>query len=402
MHIILANRWYPPASHGGVAMYNQTLARALVQLGHRVTVVAARTSPAAPETEDDQGVTVHRLLTHHRARLHRLPLLGRYMRAIEQFRYSRRVARKLNQLARVDRPDVIEFAEVNAEAFAYLRQAGRCPVVVRCHTPTFVLRNYHRPEEMPYDTRLVSAMEKFCIRHADALTAPSNDMARTIAAACDGISADQIHAIPNALDVTQFAPPAGRNGKSPNGDATQTVLHVGRLDRVKGIEVLAQAIPHVVSQAPQVRFVFVGAGDDWQQRLTGMLRADNVAQNVEFTGGIDHETLIDWYHRADIAVVPSLNYESFSYTVAQAMAAGLPVVASRIGGIPETAQDGLSGFLTEPGDHLALAGALSTLLVNPKKSKTMGTAGYQRAKERFEALTVAEQTLRVYEQVMIS
>lgn len=118
-------------------------------------------------------------------RASRLPVFGRYTRATQQLQYSLRLARFISELD--DQPDVIEFAEVNAEGWAYLQKRKRQPVVVRCHTPTFVLRDYYDSAEMRYDTSLTTRIEKNCIKRADALSTPSADMAKTIARHVDEI-----------------------------------------------------------------------------------------------------------------------------------------------------------------------------------------------------------------------
>jgi glycosyltransferase involved in cell wall biosynthesis len=416
MHIVLVNRWYPPHSgYGGVAVYNRYLAHALVKRGHRVTVVAARWSPDVPGLHEDNGVTVHRLLSQHRYRIHRLPIIGRYVRPLQQFLYSFQVARKLRELEVEDCPDVVEFAEVNAEGFVYLLRRRHCPVVVRCHTPTFVLRRYYTPAEMPYDTSLTTVMEKFCIHHADALTAPSHDMAGVIAKGCR-TSPERITVVPNALDVKLFSPDRRRSTDSgqptPNSEPQTSdfglrtsdgliVLHVGRLHRVKGVEVLARAISQVLQEVPHARFVFIGddcpdgSGGTWQRRLEVYFREQGVDGRTVFLGSVDQPTLIKWYRRADIAVVPSMLYESFSYTCAEAMAAGIPLVASRIGGIPETVNDGVNGLLVAPGDAEELACAIIQLAQDSNMRKRMGQSGRVRARRYFDALGVAQRFLEL-------
>ena len=390
MHIALASRWYPPhTGNGGVAAYTYYLAHALAELGHRVSVVAARWSADVPAYQHDRGVAVHRLLAVHRARLHRLPLLGRHMRAVDQLRYSARVDQALRQIAARDRLDVVEFPEVNAEGFVYLRRRQRAPVVVRCHTPTFILRHYATAAEAPYSISAIVAMEKQSIRRADALTAPSHDMAQTIAREC-GLAPGRIQVIPNGLDVASFTPQAERSA----GEDRVTILHVGRLERVKGVGVLAQAIPALAAQAPQARVVFVGEGG-MRGQLESCLQAQGVRDQVTFTGSVDPATLAAWYRQADIAAVPSLNYESFSYTCAQAMAAGLPVVATSMGGMPETVADG--GMIVPPSDTDALVTALCTLVREPELRLALGQRARQRAHTHFSAAVVAEQTASVYQ-----
>jgi len=113
------------------------------------------------------------------------------------------------------------------------------------------------------------------------------------------------------------------------------VLFVGRIEGVKGIHVLSGVIPAILQQEPDVRFILGGEdlrgpkGEEEIQRLREFFKQHGVEDKVLLTGYLDQEALLMWYRRADIAVVPSLIYESFSYTCAQAMAMGVPVVAYR-------------------------------------------------------------------------
>lgn len=396
IHIVLVNRCYPPhTGFGGIATYHFYLARALARAGHKVTVLAARWAKETSEKSFEEGVEIHRLLVLDRPFLRRIPVLKHYSRPVMQWLYSRRVASVLAGLEKSEMPDLVEFADIEAEGFWYLKRKKRSRVSVRCHTPSFVLRKYYNPEEMPYDTDCISQMEKFCIRNADVLTAPSGDMARVIAAEC-GVFAEKIHVIPNALD-TEIFKTAENIGKQKNG---VTVLHVGRLQRAKGVGVLMSAIPEILKRVPETRFVFVGsdysdgAGSTWRKRIETELAAKNAAGCIEFTGDISFGDLREWYGRAAIAVVPSLLYESFSYTSAQAMAAGVPVVASRIGGIPETVKDGVSGILFETGNADELASAVIRLASNPELRLRMGNAGREDAK-RFNADRISADYLKV-------
>jgi hypothetical protein len=187
--IVFGNTWYPPHSgFGGVAMYNWYLSRALVKLGHRATVIASRFNLDVPEMETRDGVVIHRLLVKDSRWSRTLPGVRRYSRSVLQLLYSRRLARAVRSL-RMDRTvpgiDLVEFAEVGAEGFCYLRARARFPVVVRCHTPTAVLRRHYLPAEMPYGTKWTEAAERACISKADGLTAPSHDMARVVSELCN-------------------------------------------------------------------------------------------------------------------------------------------------------------------------------------------------------------------------
>lgn len=409
LHIVLVNRWYPPhTGHGGIATYNYCLAHGLVKAGHKVTVIAGRLSADGPAREDDRGVEVYRFMLHARHRAMRIPLLKWHVRALSLILHSGRLAWFLATLVKHNHVDIVEFADIDAEGFVYSCLKRRCGVVVRCHTPTFVLQKYYAQAEARYSTALTVAAEKAQIRRADALTAPSSDMAKTVAGAC-GIPAGRFVVIPNPVNVQA---PAGQCVGAPAAtperageDREVIVLYVGRFERAKGIEVLAHALPRVVAKGLLVRFVLVGAagsdgrGEDWEGRLRSYFADKGVLDHVDFLGAVDEATLALWYARADVAVVPSLLYESFSYTCAQAMAAGLPVIASRIGGIPETVEHGVSGILTTPGNVEELADAICALAVDAGLRHRLGAAGQIKAQREFSLDAVVLKTLKVYERL---
>jgi 1,4-alpha-glucan branching enzyme len=244
-------------------------------------------------------------------------------------------------------------------------------------------------------------MEKFCIFAADALSAPSMDMASTIKRSCS-LGGKAITVIPNLLDLRLFSASLDRKVKTES--KVITVLHVGRLDRVKGIEILIQAAPMLINQFPNVRFVLLGGGSDgYLEKLRQLLKSAGVKEDqFQFLGEVRQSKLFEWYQKADIAVVPTLNYESFSYTVAQAMAAGLPVIASRIGGIPETVGTDDVAILVEPGNEKQLAEALINLCKSAELRQAMGKAGLYRAQSYFSDGIVAKKTLVLYKSILSS
>jgi glycogen synthase len=404
MHIVLVNRWYPPyTGFGGVAMYQYYLAHALAAQGHKVTVVAARWSKDVPIVHEDGKVKVVRLLAKEWSRLKHLPVVGRQTRSLQQHLYSRDVSRALRAMQGIDRPDVVEFAEINAEAYHYLHRSDRRPVVIRCHTPTAVLREHYLHSEMSYSTAWLERNEEYCIRKADLLTAPSHDMANVISRKYS-LPAARFHVVPNPIDVSSFIrSEPEKSGMSATSDIW--VLHVGRMERVKGVEVLAQAIPLILSAAPQCRFAFIGDdlkrpdGRSWQGVLQDLFIQNGAMGRVSFLGNVDQQALLEWYARADIAVVPTLNYESFSYTCAQAMASAVPVVATCMGGIPETLGNGSCGLLVLPGDPAALAQAIIKLAGDRVLRKRLGSAGRERVEKLYSAEMVADQMSRIYESV---
>jgi glycosyltransferase involved in cell wall biosynthesis len=399
MHIVIANQWYPPESGcGGVAMWNHAMAHAYRDLGHRVSVITSRASEKILADSEIDEIHVLRLLARDAYRMRRMPGIGRYVRPVHQLLYSARLKHALDKLDESDPFDVVEFAEVNAEGFFYTR-VPLTAVVVRCHTPTFVLARYYTAREMPYDTNIISRCEKDLIRRAHAVTAPSHQMASIISEETE-VPIDQIAVVPNAIDHEPFQGTEEPTNQTHNA---LTILFVGRLERAKGVTVIADAIAPVLDAVPDARFVFIGNdrntrnGASQRTELERRFAKAKIDSRVEFLGGVNQSTLLKWYHRADICVVPSLLYESYSYTCAQAMAAGKPVVASRIGGISETVDDGVNGILCEPGNVSQFVDSMIRLATDSDLRATMGRAGREKVAREFDPIKIAKRNLEVYE-----
>jgi glycosyltransferase involved in cell wall biosynthesis len=402
VHIALVNQWFPPESgNGGVAIHNYHFTLACSKLGHEVTVIAKRPSREVSVMRSVNGVTVLRIPALSLYRYRRLPSIGRYYHAIGLLAYSWRVCRALRIINEQKPVDIAEFADVNAEGSFWKPGMSR-KLAIRCQTPAFVLARYYSQTEAPYEMRLIHCAEKHTIQRSSILLAPTANMAQEINAAC-GVDLQRFHVIADALDPQLFTP-GPRKGTSEK----VTVLFVGRLERAKGVEVLAKAIPLVCRQFPNVRFVFIGG--DRPRAETGSHRAylertlhDQLAAGqVIFRGEVSQDDLIEAYRQADIGVVPSVLYESFSYTCAQPMSCGLPVVASRIGGIPETLAHGECGILVEPGDVQELAAALLRLCEDPVLRHALGDAGRTRTEQVFAPEVVARRNLDVFAQALAS
>ncbi len=400
VHIALVNQWYPPeGGGGGVATHNHNFAVACVRLGHRVTVISQqfRNNVASRDTAD--GVSILRVPALNLYGGHRLPVVGRQYRFAQAMGYSRKVCSVLEALHQETPVDIAEFVEVNAEGF-FWRPTMSKRLAVRCQTPNWVLRRYYLKSEMPFDTGLLGWAERRVIRRAHVVTAPSLDMAHVIAHDCD-VPIASIHMIPNAVET-------GRHPLAVRGDLNDdlNVLFVGRLERAKGVDTLVDAITKVASTESNVRFVFVGKPrnrpgggtyiDFIMDRLGDLVRQGRVIVK----GYLPDDELAQAYAQADIAVVPSLLYESFSYTCAEAMAFGVPVVGSRIGGIPETLDHGRCGILVSPGSVEELADGILALVRDKGLRSTMGNAARSFAVGRFSSERVAGQILNLYESIV--
>jgi glycosyltransferase involved in cell wall biosynthesis len=185
-----------------------------------------------------------------------------------------------------------------------------------------------------------------------------------------------------------------------------TLLYVGRIERGKGIYTLAEAFLEVTKICKdKVKCVFIGdicpqyGGPSPQKTLIQFFTENNILQYVEFKGEVSEEELFTAYNMCDIFINPSLIYESFSYTCLEAMLCAKPVVASKIGGIPEVVSEGETGFLFEPGRKEELAEKLKLLIDDSQKRKSMGQAGRERVKNKFSSEEVAKQNIELYQKI---
>src|SRR5207302_502070 len=145
--------------------------------------------------------------------------------------------------------------------------------------------------------------------------------------------------------------------------ADQIVLFVGRLVALKGVVHLLGAMPRVLAACPEARLVLVGDGEE-RSYLEQVARALHLMDRVSFVGAREHGEVIRYMRAADVFVLPSL-IESFGIVLVEAMSCGLPIVASKVMGIPAVVEDGVNGVLVPPGDEAALAAGVIRLLTDP-------------------------------------
>jgi glycosyltransferase involved in cell wall biosynthesis len=206
--------------------------------------------------------------------------------------------------------------------------------------------------------------------------------------------------IPNGVDVERFHDPK----PVPKGvfDLARLehpmVFSAGRLAFRKGFHLLLEAMPRVLSVNPGARLYVAGKGA-MAGFLNMLVESLDLEDEVKLLGFV-HDDALPWLYRScDVFALPSVAAESFGITLIEAMAAGKPIVASRIGGVPEIIDDGVDGLLFEPWDSRGLSEAVNTLLGDPGLAAEMGRRAHAEAEERFSWPKVARRIEEVYEDV---
>jgi len=215
------------------------------------------------------------------------------------------------------------------------------------------------------------------VRAADLVLAPS---AATAAEIRRDYRADEVAVIPNAMGSLEVEPSEQLEGEG-------YLLFVGRLRIRKGVEVLLEALRELRRRVPQADLRIAGDGEH-RERLECRTAELGLESAVTFLGTCDAARVRALLRGAAALVVPSI-YEGMPLVVLEAMEAGVPLVASRVSGIPEVVVDGETGWLAPPEDPAALAGALEAVLTNPGEARRRGEAGRQRAEERYRPAVVA-------------
>lgn len=194
-----------------------------------------------------------------------------------------------------------------------------------------------------------------------------------------GLSAEKVAQIYNGVDATHFVPAP----RSPRIETDLVVGTIGRMETVKDPGNLAEAFIGLLTGRPalngKVRLVMVGDGSLLPE-VQSRLQAAGLSESVEFCGKV--EDVREQLQRFDLFVLPSRN-EGISNTILEAMACGLPVVATDVGGNPELVVDGETGVLVPAGDPVALAGAIGLYVDRPDLRSKHGMAGRRRAEQCF-------------------
>jgi glycosyltransferase involved in cell wall biosynthesis len=170
----------------------------------------------------------------------------------------------------------------------------------------------------------------------------------------------------------------------------------GRLVKLKGVEYLLRAMDKLRNEFPSMRLEIAGSGPEREKLKAAVARA-GLERHVKFLGWVDNITnvLSSW----DIFVMPSLE-EGFPIAALDAMAAGLPVVATLVGGIPELVEDGVTGWLVPARDVESLISRLRLLLHDPGLRVRMGEAGYARVQDHFSAAQMRARIARLYDELL--
>jgi glycosyltransferase involved in cell wall biosynthesis len=208
-----------------------------------------------------------------------------------------------------------------------------------------------------------------------------------------GASPSRICVIPNSVDTSVFCPRKSGFLQQKWGISGPVILFVGRLTAHKGLEVLVRAYDRIESQFPRANLVIVGRGPD-EEHLRTTLNELQLRQ-VSFLGLQPWSVMKEIYPECEFLVLPSF-YEPFGNVVLEAMACGLPVIGSKIGGMADIISHGETGFHIIPGNVEQLTKYMRMLLADRTLHSRMSRSARKAAEEKFDDVIVAKSVERLY------
>lgn len=336
---------------GGVQVHVRQLARNLERRDHRTLVIAPAFSPKAVATGT---VVIGR------------PVRLRYNGSVAPVSPDPRAARRVSAALRSFAPDVVHVHEPFAPSTSlYATLASPAPIVGTFHA---------------YATRsrvlaALSPLLRGIWNRLDVRLAVSRAAASFVSRYFRGA----VRVVPNGVDVELFA--RAQPASLPPG---RVLLFVNRLEPRKGFRAATQAFELLAGRYPEL--LLVVAGDGVERALVAGL-PDGVKRRVIMLGSVPHEELPPYHAAAELFLAPATGRESFGIVLVEAMAAGLPVVASDIPGYREVVRDQMEALLVPPEDPPALAAAMGRLLDDEQLAASLGAAGRMRAERyRWEAV----------------
>jgi glycosyltransferase involved in cell wall biosynthesis len=338
--------------------------------------------------------------------------ISQRIRTAARIVYSFEARRRLETLIRDERPDIAHLHNIAHQispSIIGLLKKHEIPVVQTLHDyklacPAYLMIVRGRLCDACVPGRFYNVLLKRCTRNSllasivtcaemylhrlagtfskvDAFLCPSEFM-KVVMERC-GIESGKLFHVPNFVDLTRYEPSYG---------GSESFIYVGRLSEEKGLNVLLQAKRRVRG------FKLVVAGDgELREKLERDFSGDG---GVSFMGFVPRERLAQVWRGAAFTVVPSIWYENSPYAILESFAFGKPVIATRIGGMPELVRDGENGFLVEPGNVLELTEKISYLISKPEEVLKMGKLARRTAEEEYSADRHYESIINLYERIL--
>ena len=368
MKIAILIAGFPPRSIGGVEIATLNIALELAERGHEVHIITT----GDEKLKGDKRESLHIHYIQHDI-VQESSLWAAISYAIKA----------LVQIKKIN-PDIVHAQRFYREGLsAWLAKVFfKKPYCTWCHGADIYL-----------SWRFKSIASKLFLKSADAVIALTQDMERKIQEICNR----DAFVIPGGIDLRRFEGLSRKNAAKSSTDSERIILFVGRLHPLKGVAYLVEAMYTIIHSNPRVRLLIVGDGEE-RSNLENLTNKLGLAKYISFTGKVPHEKVPEYMATADVLVLPSL-VEGFGVVLLEAMACGLPIVATNVGGIPEIVQDGENGLMAESENSREIADKVLMIFENDELRKRISQNNLEKAKN-YSWKAVVDKLEKVYQGII--
>ncbi len=359
MRVLFVNYEFPPVG-GGASFASMAMARELTKLGHDIGFLTAASARGSAAEEEVEGIRLHRVPAFRRG-VHDSGICG-------AFSFICTAATRL--------PEIMRRGGYDACHYYFGLPTGLLSRIPGSHREKPYVVSLRGSDVPGYDPALALWHRALLpvtrrIWNGAYRVVANSDGLRKLALTC--APSQVIDVIPNGVDL----PGARRRAREPHDGLR--ILTVSRLIERKGIDTLIEAIAAL--RIETISLDIAGEGPR-RARLEQLVRDRGIGNRVRFHGFVRHDRLAALYSRADVFVLPS-RAESCSMALLEAMGAGLPIIATQVGGTPELIEHGQNGLLTQSDDPAELAATILQLFHNPQRRDAFSAASLRRVQERF-------------------
>ncbi len=382
MKVCMLTWEFPPRIVGGIARHCYGLTRALAKLGHEMHVVTLE-FPGVSDFEDVEGVKVHRVKIE----------LGHPNFITWTLIFNHFMEKRVAALSHLIDFDIIHVHDwlTTPSGIASKNYLNK-PMVCTVHS-TEVGRVQHLKSP---DSYMIDGLEWWMMYEAKSVIMCSNFMMKEVVNHFH-LPQEKVSIIPNAIDTHEYVVDVDkeavrkRYGVMPH---EKLVVFIGRLVPQKGVEYLIRAIPLIVRNHGETKFLIVG--DGWSRsNLESMATATGYGNKIRFLGFIPDSERIELLKSADVLVIPSI-YEPFGIVALEGMTAGVPVVASNVGGLSEIIEHDRTGMLAYSENPESFAWCVNKVLSDHGYADWIIENAKKKVNEEYSWESVARKVSEVY------
>ncbi len=375
---------------GGIETFTVNFSQALAESGHTVHIVCEN------QGDFNRKELGENIFLHHIS-FNNDPFLGVW--TLEKFfpindlRYSKAAARKIDEIQSEYPLDIVETFDYFRQGYSYCQRKNRLPVFMRLHGWFFnrTDRNENLWPTLNFKEKIIFKMHRNTLLKVDGIAAVAAYTAE-FEKKVFKVNLD-IATIYNAVDSNSFKPKGEKNPCQ--------VLFAGRLIPRKGIGVLAEAMPLVIEQCPEVKLVIAGADDvSSDGRKNSQMLSERIGHDhLEYLGQVTQNKIKTLLQESAILIMPSLD-EAFPMSALEAMASECALITSTVGGLKELINHEKDGLLIEPDNSAMLADAIVRLLKEQELCQKLAAEGLKKVRTTYSYKRLVDESIRNYEKAI--